>query len=534
MNDQLHCPACDSPVTPEMKFCTACGEKLTSPTSSASPEPAPPRKPATPHAPAPSAPSTPKDAPNWLTIWGTVAALAILIAGVGVYLLVDAFASHDPTPDVPPLADSTPEAIDDRMPADASDAPATNIDDGTATRVGPDDPHTIPLSSIEGYQGPIEEPLNVAGMGEHPDYLTHEAVYTNHPSSNTDASRPANDESSADATELLDRGAQLEFEGRTDEAIDIYEQLAENGNTEAMVRLGFLILAGLVDDPQDIDFEEAFEWFVKGADGGNVDAMRQVAMCYQLGMGVPQSDTNAAAWLMSAAEAGDPAAMGMLGEAYFNGVGVEQDYRQAVKWLNAAGTENAPAQNLLGLCYVNGTGVAQDSDKAFACFLNAAQLGWIPAMTNTGRAYYNGLAGPVDYDEAITWFTTSAEAGDAGAQGMLGMMYYLGQGTDVDYDEAFIWTRLGAEAGDVMSMGHLGVLYRNGQGTPVDLQAALEWYRAAAAMGNTMAMLELGQMYGQGLGVPADSRQAIAWYQQAARAGNTVAQEFLRSNGIDW
>lgn len=64
---------------------------------------------------------------------------------------------------------------------------------------------------------------------------------------------------------ILDRAWLLDLEGRTQEAIELYEKSARNGNTEAMCMLGMMYYG---KDP-----EKSIAWYEKAADLDSVDAI---------------------------------------------------------------------------------------------------------------------------------------------------------------------------------------------------------------------------------------------------------------------
>ena len=81
-----------------------------------------------------------------------------------------------------------------------------------------------------------------------------------------------------------------------------------------------------------IDVIAAFEWFSKAADAGHVEAMHELALCYELGCGVEQSDEKALDWYMRAACLGHATAKYSVGEAYEEARGVPQSDEEACIW----------------------------------------------------------------------------------------------------------------------------------------------------------------------------------------------------------
>ena len=106
-------------------------------------------------------------------------------------------------------------------------------------------------------------------------------------------------------------------------------------------------------------------------------------MLYANGLGVAQSDAEAARWYRRAAVQGLSAAQFNLGTLHETGVGMSQDYRQAADWYRRAAEQgHAAAQNNLGLLYANGQGVTHDPVIAYAWYTVAAAQGNAKARFN--------------------------------------------------------------------------------------------------------------------------------------------------------
>lgn len=229
-------------------------------------------------------------------------------------------------------------------------------------------------------------------------------------------------------------------------ALDRLGPLAEKGDPEAQVVLGYMYDMGLGVDP---DPALAASWFRKSAEQGNAPAQSALGVKYLIGKGVAQDNTQAADWLRKSAEQGHAPAQFMLGSMYAEGFGVPEDNQQAVIWFRkSAGQNIAPAQTALGRMYLSGKGVAQD---------------------NT---------------EAASWFRQSADQGDALGQYYLGSMYLRGQGVAQDNVEAVRWLRKSADQGNVTGQAALGYLYATGTALPRNCTDAARWYRKAGEGGH--------------------------------------------------
>ena len=82
----------------------------------------------------------------------------------------------------------------------------------------------------------------------------------------------------------------------------------------------------------EIDVFAAFEWFKLGAEAGHADSMHELALCYELGCGVEQSDEEALEWYRKAAVLGHATAKYSVGEFHEEARGVPQSDEEACLW----------------------------------------------------------------------------------------------------------------------------------------------------------------------------------------------------------
>jgi TPR repeat protein len=99
-----------------------------------------------------------------------------------------------------------------------------------------------------------------------------------------------------------------------------------------------------VDAYQTGDFKTAMAEWLPLAEGGDAVAQNSVGALYDHGLGVDESDAEAAHWYSLAADQGLPLAMRNLAGMYAGGYGVTYDKDQAIYWYDkaaAAGDEQA-------------------------------------------------------------------------------------------------------------------------------------------------------------------------------------------------
>src|SRR4051794_21364748 len=115
---------------------------------------------------------------------------------------------------------------------------------------------------------------------------------------------------------------------------------AEKGDASAQNTLGNFYADGNVID-ESIDKQKAFSWWQKAAENGNFNAMYKVGASYFLGTnGVPQDPQRALKWFQEAASKGHPRAQVGLAKLYAGGLLGTNDYLTAQRWLKAAADSN--------------------------------------------------------------------------------------------------------------------------------------------------------------------------------------------------
>lgn len=133
------------------------------------------------------------------------------------------------------------------------------------------------------------------------------------------------------------------------EAFKWYKKAAENGDTNAQLRLGLCYDTGMLKTPRSSS--KAEKWYKKAVEQGNIGALQLLGgvyaksgdyekaivqwekaveqrsiwgqfclmRCYELGLGVPKSDTKAAQYLKKINSRLGRRALGFLGHAYYYG-----------------------------------------------------------------------------------------------------------------------------------------------------------------------------------------------------------------------
>lgn len=176
----------------------------------------------------------------------------------------------------------------------------------------------------------------------------------------------------------------------------------------------------LTGDGCDVDVERAVACFRQAASQGHAEAQYQLSVCYDKGIGVRRSISEAAKWCQMAAYGGHVQAQTEIGYCYEYGQGVVRNIKEAVRWYEIASDQGSiEAKNNLAFCYQKGRGVIKNVQKAIQLYQEAADAGHASAQYNLGFCYWYGEGIRADKPKAIELFRQSADNGNAKAVQML-------------------------------------------------------------------------------------------------------------------
>lgn len=225
--------------------------------------------------------------------------------------------------------------------------------------------------------------------------------------------------------------------------------------------------------------------------------------------------------LLQRAEHGDVEDLYELAVAYDKGRGVEQsDVKAFDYYKQAANNGLAKAQNTVGSFYELGRGVEKNIDLAVSWYRKAADQGYVLAQLNLGVIEYRNQK----YETARSWFEAAAEEGDVEAQSFLGTIYAKGQGVDVDLEKSLFWHEKSAQNGSAESQYALGQHYYSIQ----KYEDAFAWYKKASDQGLIQAKHNLARMYENGQGVEKNLLRAGELYKAIDDHSSEVTKDYLK------
>ena len=286
------------------------------------------------------------------------------------------------------------------------------------------------------------------------------------------------------------------------------------------------------------DNAEAIRLLRSLADGGNADAQVMLGFEYTLGQDVPQDLTQAMIWYRRAAEQGHDTAQAALGVMYANGQGVPHDRAEALRWLRpaaAAGNKTArtelarvEAEQALEVRNPQSSGQSQPSPAAVEASTapprapapEAGQPASSPAPPPADpTASARETPGTEDASASPAAPVTEPSRLAAAAAGRTAVPETAAQKQDPKLLAALV------QRGDAMFAA-------------ADVSAARRFYERAATGGSAAGATRLGKTYDpaflspiKALRIQSDPAAAATWYRKAVTLGDPEAERLLRRLG---
>ena len=172
--------------------------------------------------------------------------------------------------------------------------------------------------------------------------------------------------------------------GHDAEAVTWYRKASDAGDLPSLFRLGQLLQLGKGVPQNALDATAKIK---AAAEADYQPAFMSLGERYELGLGVPRrSDNNAYIWYLKAAEKGDVAAQAKVGDWLTRGKGIDKDEAAGVTWLQrAADRGNRDAQYGLGMAMIRGRGIAKSDSLGFTWVKKAAEQGHVEAQKEVAK-----------------------------------------------------------------------------------------------------------------------------------------------------
>ncbi|MCX8614357.1 sel1 repeat family protein, partial [Gilliamella sp. B3773] len=226
-------------------------------------------------------------------------------------------------------------------------------------------------------------------------------------------------------------------------------------------------------DEIEVDKEKALFWYKKAADNGNTNAMLSLGFMYYKGDGIEVNSELAEEYYHQAfiacsteAEKGDREAQYNLALTY-DGQGVDNKEKALYWYTKAAEEGDIPAQLTLAHMYDQGQGVEVDKEKALDLYTQVAERGYFSAQLELAYMYDQGDGVEVNNEIAAYWYSEVKKAVEeelADREYYLARKYALGDEVEVDKRKALYWFTKAAEQGHIYAQLELAYMYDQGDG----------------------------------------------------------------------
>lgn len=273
------------------------------------------------------------------------------------------------------------------------------------------------------------------------------------------------------------------------EAMTWLRRAAEQGHAAASRMLGQLHFTGAAGK---VDREAAAHWLQKAAVKGDKPAQADLGNIVLSEGGAPDL-FNVRDWFEQAADGGDLIAAFNFAICLAEGVGVERDEGRAMQWLRRAAEAVPIAQYWYGRLLVEGRGLKADPAEARVWLGRAAEAGIVEAQVMLAEMLLNGRGGSRDRAAARDSFAKAAAQGHAGAMFALGVLAD-GDRNGADRAAAQDWFRQAAEGGHPYGQLMLGRYLARGLAGSTDPLEAGRWLARAQAAGLAEAQAELDRL----------------------------------------
>lgn len=282
----------------------------------------------------------------------------------------------------------------------------------------------------------------------------------------------------------------------------LFRSLAERGNPLNEYRYADVILKTAWNESDRI---EAFKWFYKAAENGNLDAKFQIGLMYRDGLGVKLDLDAALLNLRDAANLGHQRAQVILAEMLLSGIKVKKDESEAFKWyLRSAKSGIFKSQYQVAVMYRDGIGINtnyNESKKWFNVFSKSMLVGSKMILADNIRI--------IKLDEEHSYLSIMKDAANSfNPQAMYRLaIYYRDNVIDFDKDEMIRLLCASAECNNVLAQIALGDMYLKGMFVEKDYMKAFNFYLNAALNGNSVAAYKVALMYRDGIGTEEDKNK---------------------------
>ncbi|EEY53305.1 uncharacterized protein PITG_06946 [Phytophthora infestans T30-4] len=301
----------------------------------------------------------------------------------------------------------------------------------------------------------------------------------------------------------------------------------DNGDVEAMAAMGDLYYWGAHGVPRD--HTQAYNYFNRAAEAGNVNAQSAVAGMLLKGEGTAQDNVTAIEWYEKASEKNHTRALNGLGFVHFHGSGgVLENKTLALELFERAAFNKEDGDSIFnaGYCHAKGLGTSVNISRAMEFYHMAArEFGHFDAIFEMGRILLTGESGvvPRNSERAVEYLKAASDGGQWGRVVREGFDLY----SDGEYARAVVAYHEARELGYSVALSNLAFLYDQRLlqlGDETSERRALKYLLLTnTENGDRETLVRIGDYHYYGLaGLRKSPKTALRWYSRASAEGVAV------------
>lgn len=207
-----------------------------------------------------------------------------------------------------------------------------------------------------------------------------------------------------------------------------------------------------------------------------------------------------------------------LALAYDLGLGVQIDSKKAMEYYNKVeeNSNNGIVFNNLGLMYKKGEVCPKDPNKAFEYFKKAKDQKAKKGYVNLADCYFEGFGVEVDYIKGINILEEGIKENKSSAYIYYGYLHEKGlYGIKQDYKKAYELYSKGKELGDEEASYYLAWCHKNGIGCMKSEYVFFDLLKEAERKGYQYVNYAFGYAYYEGIGTQVDYRKAEMYLKKS-------------------
>lgn len=322
--------------------------------------------------------------------------------------------------------------------------------------------------------------------------------------------------------------------GETDIVHNDYKRIQSEANLDQSIwqdALPYYELNGAGIEPNE---EKAFEWVMKSANQGYVNAQLRIGIYYDIGIGVKRDVTEAMNWLSKASSKQNAHAMCVLACLSYE---QDKNLEKKVELLQkAVDLGDYPAAFVLGETYENESSEDGHFEKACHWYkISADQFDYFESHLKLANFISDCKYGEGDMNQAITRYRKAIESyKKTHVDGYLGEayeklyeLYHLGYNNAITTEEIIEYLKDQGDYNVDSILVSLRIFYEKGYNIGKRYKEAFELLKKAEN-GDKQAQIEYGYKYiANRMTEDSTKDKAKRWYLKDAENGNLDAQYLL-------